>query len=557
MIKNTLLFNLFFLSLTVSAVVDTRSAGYTRVDEDFKTPGTGFELKIERAYGSRSLYNGIFGYGWCSNFETRLDTLPGNIIRGVECGGGMEIVYRPKTQGLNIDEQVNSIVSEVKKRRKISSAKLKKLTKDLTQSQTLRSDFMTALQLKGKITAGLKYYANGRSNEYIESKNNKFYRYLPNGVSEVFNNEGSLSRIYDKFGNYIDFTWAQSKITITDNKGRRLALILNPSNGKIKEARFGKQVVAKYTHNGKEDLTGVWSLRAGKLQKTYKYKYDLLHNLLVVTYPDKTMEKLTYNTRKDWVMSFKNRKGCRENYDYWKNPKNANHYSSSVEKVCRGKIVSKGRYQFWNKSHPNKKKGGFYLHRARSRVNGRLTDVIFHPDFGTPVSFLKNGVRTKRVYYENGFLKMKSNPYREVVYKNYIKKCRKPTLVQVKTKNPSQDGKVVKVENITLDFRSNCYLSKVSKSADEWIKVTPDEKGRLIAMEDQSRKVVKLTWNNKINKPEVITRVGVGSIRLVYRKGTIVNVTGKSGPTIMAQVSSVFNSFLSTLSPVAEEMILL
>ena len=190
-------------------------------------------------------------------------------------------------------------------------------------------------------------------------------------------------------------------------------------------------------------------------------------------------------------------------------------------------------------------------------MNGRLTDVIFHPDFGTPVSFLKNGVRTRRAYYENGFLRMKSNPYRDVVYKNYIKKCRKPKLVQVKTKDPSRDGKVIKVENITLDFRENCYLRKVSKSADEWIKVTPDEKGRLIAMEDQSRKMVRLKWNDRINKPEIITRVGVGSIKLVYRKGTIVNVTGKSGPTIMAQVSSVFNSFLSTLSPVAEEMILL
>lgn len=557
MIKNTAFSILSFLPLMVFSVVDTRSAGYTRVDEDFETPGTGFELKIERAYNSRSLYNGIFGYGWCSNFETRLDTLPGNIIRGVECGAGMEIVYRPKTQGLNIDEQVKSIISEVKKRRKVNKAQLKKLTRDLKQSQTLRSDFITALQLKGKITAGLKYYANGRSNEYIESKNNKFYRYLPNGVSEVFNSDGSLSRIYDKFGNYIDFTWTQSKITITDNKGRRLILTLNPSNGKVKEAHFGKKAVARYKHNGKEDLVEVWSLKAGKLRRAFQYGYDGLHNLRVVAYPNKTTEKLTYDTRKDWVMSFKNRKGCLEKYDYWKNPKNANHYSSSVEKVCRGKIVSKGKYEFWNKPHPNKKKGGFYLHRARSRVNGRLTDVIFHPDFGTPVSFLKNGVRTKRVYYENGFLKMKSNPYREVVYKNYIKKCRKPKLVQVKTKDPAQDGKIIKVENITLNFRSNCYLSKVSKSADEWIKVTPDEKGRLIAMEDQSRKVVRLKWNDKINKPEFITRVGVGSIRLVYRKGVIVNVTGKSGPTIMAQVSSVFNSFLSALSPVAEEMILL
>ena len=333
-------------------------------------------------------------------------------------------------------------------------------------------------------------------------------------------------------------------------------MILNSSTGKVKEARFGKKVVAKYRQDGKEDLKSVEQLAKGKRKLSYRYEYDRLHNLLKITFPDKTTEELTYNTRKDWVMSFKNRKGCKEIYNYWKNPKNSKHYSSSVEKKCGKKIVSKGKYEFWNKPHPNGK-GGFYLHRARSRVNGRLTDVIYHPVFGTPISFLKNGVRTKRKYYENGFLKMKSNPYRQVVYKKYLKKCRKPQLVTVRTKDPSQNGKVVKVENITLNFRENCYLKKVVKSKDEWLKVTPDEKGRLIAMEDQSRKVVKLKWNDKLNKPEVITRVGVGSIRLIYRRGAIVNVVGKSGPTIMAQVSSVFNSFLNTLSPVAEEMIIL
>ena len=251
--------------------------------------------------------------------------------------------YRPKTQdvGEQIKSQVKGIINEVKKRRKINKTQLKKLTKDLNQSQTLRSDFMTALQLKGKITAGLKYYANGRSNEYIESKNNKFYRYLPNGVSEVFNSDGSLSRIYDKFGNYIDFTWTQSKITITDNKGRRLILTLNSSTGKVKEARFGKNLVAKYKHDGKEDLREAWRLKpgktSGKLRRYFKYAYDGLHNLREVTHSDKTTEKLTYDTRKDWVMSFKNRKGCLEEYDYWKNPKNANHYSSEVKKVCNGK----------------------------------------------------------------------------------------------------------------------------------------------------------------------------------------------------------------------------
>ena len=555
MIKKISLLVLFLFSLSSLAIIDTRSAGYSRVDKDFQASGAGFELKVEKAYNSRSLYNGLFGYGWCSNFETRLDTLPGNIIRGVECGGGMEIVYHPEKQGLNIGTQVNSILTELKKRRKMNKKTLQKLERDLRQSQTLRNDFLTALQLKGKVTSGLKYYANGRSNEYIISKNNKLHRHLPNGVSEVFDSGGRLSRVYDKFGNYIDFNWSRKKVTVMDNKGRQLHLILDTSTGKVKEARFGKRLVARYTQDRKENLRTVEIIKGKKTVK-YKYKYDGLHNLLTITFPDKSTEKLTYNTRKDWVTSFKNRKGCLETYDYWKNPKNPNHYSSSVEKKCGKKIVSRGKYEFWNKAHPNKKEG-FYLHRARSRVNGRLTDVVYHPDFGTPVSFLKNGVRTKREYYKNGFLKMKSNPYREVVYKNYLKKCRKPMLVTVKTKDPSKDGKVVKTENITLTFRANCYLKKVAKSKDEWLKVTPDDKGRLIVMEDQSRKIVRLTWNDKLNKPEVITRVGVGSIRLVYKRGAIVNVVGKSGPTIMAQVSSVFNSFLNTLSPVAEEMIIL
>ena len=77
-------------------------------------------------------------------------------------------------------------------------------------------------------------------------------------------------------------------------------------------------------------------------------------------------------------------------------------------------------------------------------------------------------------------------------------------------------------------------------------------------MEDQSRKVVFLKWNEELNKPEVITRKGVGSIRIVYdEKGQVLNVKGESGPTILAQVASVFNSFLDTLSPVAEEMAIL
>ena len=231
--------------------MDTRSAGYNRVEEDFQVPGTGFELKIQRAYNSRSLYNGIFGYSWCSNLETRLDTLPGNIIRGVECGGGLEIIYYPKKQGLNINTQMNSILTELKKRRKMDKKTCKNWEKNLKQSQTLRNDFLTALKLKGEATPQMKYYANGRSNEYIVFKNNKLHRYLSSGVSQVFDIEGRLSRVYDKFGNYIDFSWRKNKVTVIDNQGQQLNLILDTLTGKVKEAGLENSLLQNTNRMGR------------------------------------------------------------------------------------------------------------------------------------------------------------------------------------------------------------------------------------------------------------------------------------------------------------------
>ena len=66
-------------------------------------------------------------------------------------------------------------------------------------------------------------------------------------------------------------------------------------------------------------------------------------------------------------------------------------------------------------------------------------------------------------------------------------------------------------------------------------------------------------WKINSNKPEVITRQGVGSLRIVYdKKGEVQQLKGlKQGPTVVAQVTSVFNSFLNTLAPVAEEMVIL
>ena len=508
---------------------------------------------MERTYNSRSLYNGLFGFGWCSNFETRLTALPDNSVKSVECGGGLEIFYYPKNKSGNVDLQVRLILKGIRKSAQLSSAQLKTLKKDLLQSQTLRADFMGALDIKGKITPGVKYYANGRASEYVVLREGGLTRHLPNGITEVFNQSGRLVRAFDRAGNRIRLSWGKNEVLVTDNRGRRLQFVL--SSGKVKRIKFNGKVVASYRHDGKEDLR----FARNAFGEEFSHSYDNLHNLKKNVYPDGTEENLTYNRKKDWVTSFRDRKGCLETYGYGKNPKNPDHYYSTVKKVCRRKVVNNSRYEFWNKPLPGGK--GKYLWRARSRVNGRLNDVIYHAQFGTPVSLLKNGVRTARKYYESGIfiglLREKSTPYRVVRYQDYSRKCRKPQTVQVISKD-SSGKKVLRTENTSFQFRPNCQLYIAKKSKDEWIRVGHDERGRIDTMEDQSRKVVRLRWHSKHNKPEVITREGVGSIRLIFNaQGGIVDVKGKSGPTVMSQVASVFNSFLETLSPVAEEMVIL
>ena len=549
--------NVFFLigllfPLSVFGIVDTRSAGYSKNFVDFKSKGVGFILEVKRTYNSRSLYNGLFGFGWCSNLETRLSILPDGSIRVVECGGGMEVLYHPKGKVPNVNFYVSSIVTKLKERKvKMSEKALNKLKKDLLKSQNLRASFLEALEINGQAKAGLKYYAQGRVKEYVMVNSQGYIRQLPNGFKETFNKQGRLIKSSDNQGK-IEIAWNLKNIQVMDERGRRLIFHLDKQGGKIKSVVFGKKTVAQYIHKG-EDL-----IKATNSDGTFQHKYDKLHNLTKNIYPDGSTEGLDYNVKKDWVIGFKDRRDCEEAYDYGVNKKNPNHYFSLVQKKCGRTIVNKSKYEFWHKTGS---KGGKYLHRARATVNGRLkTDVVYHPVFGLPVSFLKNGVRTTRSYYSNGFLKEKDNVYQNVQYSNYNKKCRKPELVAVSYKLSTANKKqnAVKKENIQFQFDRKCQLVKAQKSEDEWIAVQ-HHKGRIVSMEDQSRKKVTLVWHKTLNKPEVITREGVGSLKIVYdKKGSVIDLKGlKSGPTVITQVTSVFNSFLSTLAPVAEEMAIL
>lgn len=554
---------ILFFPLFAFGIVDTRSAGYSKTFTDFKAKSGSSLLKLNRTYNSRSIYNGLFGFGWCSNFETRLTILPDHkSIKIIECGAGREIVYHPKGNPPNVKLFVKKILNAIQaKKIKMQAKALSKLKKDLLQSPNLRSLFLKELNLKGKIDSKIKYLAKGRGTEYVFSTSRGFVRKMPNGEKQIFNKSGRLIEISD--GNKkIEISWGAKQIRIIDQKGQRLTFVLNLKNEKIQKLLFNKKTYATYKY-ASDNLKHISQLHTGDI---YQHKYDGFHNLIKTTYPDKSTEELQYNERKDWVISFKDRKKCIETYSYGMNKKNSDHYFSTVKKECNRVIVHSSKYEFWHKTNS---KGGKYLHRARKNINQRVVvDVVYHPMFGTPISFLKNGVRTKRKYYTNkksqylnGLLKEKSNLFQRVRYLNYHAKCRKPQKVHIAYKNPSlkKKNKIVRKETIRLHFDKKCQLAQAIKSKDEWIKVRHDSQKRIVYMEDQSRKKILLNWHKTLNKPSLITRKGVGSIRLIYNdQGAVKEIRHlKNDPTVITQVVSVFNNFLKTLSPISEEMIIL
>ena len=90
-----LLVSFLFLNKAYS-LVDMNNASYSNTWIDLEVPGNGYEMKVLRAYKSRTIFNGIFGFGWCSEFETKLEPTSEGNIKISECGDGQEIVFSAK-----------------------------------------------------------------------------------------------------------------------------------------------------------------------------------------------------------------------------------------------------------------------------------------------------------------------------------------------------------------------------------------------------------------------------------------------------------------------------
>lgn len=544
--------NIIFLFILFPAVatafVDMKNANFADSWIDYKSNGTGYQLKVQRTYNSRSTHDGIFGFGWCSDFETNLEVLPDSSLKVVECGGGLEIVYSngKELKGLNLSRYISKLVNMSKKvNPRLKKNYLKRLEQDLRENQFLREALAKKLGVKGKIDNDATFFARGRGGEKITYSNNFYKRTLSDGTYQKFDAKGKLVSVYDRNSNFLSFVYIKDKLMqVTDNSGRRLDFKYTKSN-KVQEIKTPESLVMKYSYDS-HDL--IAARNAWKMD--YSYKYDNLHNLTKVIFPDKSSKEIEYNKDKDLVTGFKDRNNCNESYLYQGSKDNPrNHYWSVVTKKCGNKVTNNSKYEFW---HRKKSDGtGKYLYRVLSDNNGNTTDVVYHDIFGKPLSVKENKSRTWFKYNRYGLMSEKRTPLERNSFE-YDQTCKKISLTKKEEYKDSKNlNKVTYRESTKFAYdKPKCNLSFAQNSRGTKVKVGYDRYGRINKLIDQSQKYVQLTYDKVFGKPKTIRRPGLGSINVTYNaQGELEDVKSAEGAEVAAQVATVFNSLLEVVAP--------
>ncbi len=535
--KMSSLFYLFIL-LTAApqtwAIVDLKNANFSDAWVDMNIPGVGFDLKIERGYNSRTLYNGIFGFGWCSEFESILDVTAEGNLKFTECGAGMEILYQAKNfNEKDIDKTVNIIVEKL--RSEYSSnppAYFAEMEKRLKAESALRGEYANKFGIMRTIADKTRFYANGREFDYIEKNGSNFVRLAPDGSTQKFKLNGKLDKIFDRNGNYLVFGYDGKRLhDVTDNNGRKITLGYF-ENGKVKTITGPGTFRTEYRYKNLNDL--IWAkANSGNI---YQYEYDDLHNLVKIIYPDKTTKEMTYDKNKDWITSYKDQEGCLESYDFKLSEDSpADHYWAIVQKKCKDKVVLKSRYEFWYQAKADKT--GKFLQKSKSQENDINTEVIYN-ELGHPLNITQNAKVAKFEYFENGLLKRKIASDGVVTLFKYENTFKKVSRVE----------RAGKASDFSYDNKGN--LVKATNSDGQKISLNYDNKGRIAFIEDQAKRKVKIQYEERFGKPSSIEREGVGTISVIYtQKGEIAKVSSAAGTTVAMQVASAFNNLLDLIQP--------
>jgi YD repeat-containing protein len=260
MLKTLLQVLISFFPLWSFAKIDYRTGAYLTSAVDAEIIKGGFMFQLRRSYNSRSLHSGVFGFGWCSDFEKTLDLRTKDRLILKDCRIPLDRVYEKRRSGyfVNMEDPLDIIIFADKEYRR-------------------------------KTAGGWQRYSARGQLSSLSDQNGFTLRIL-------YDDDDHLSRL--KLSFFPD-----------------LVFKLDPSRRRIISITQSHKVIVRYRYDH-ADLSS-----AEIVSDTYpnllvtaitSYRYDDVHNLTAVDKADHSSESILYDTRRDLVLSVRDSLGCSE-----------------------------------------------------------------------------------------------------------------------------------------------------------------------------------------------------------------------------------------------------
>lgn len=499
---------------------------------DIVVPGGGKKLEITRTYNSKSTEVGWFGFGWGSEFETKLEVSADGSIIIHEHGSGAKTRFTPKT-AVDAEAAAAKIVAEMKKKTALTEKAAQDLTAKLTNNAELRHTYAVNFGVHATIAPGTVLYSNDRGPMELTVSKEGYKRGHTDGRQDFFNLEGQLVKVTDKSGYFVGFSYKNGQLdSIKDSQAKQIFFAWYP-DGLVKEIWSAGDKKSTYKYQ-ETDL--ISSKDVG--DNVYEYVYDKSHNLAEIKYQDNTKLKIGYDQKTFFVTEVTDRNAENTKYQYGSDSKNPDdHYWTIVTKPgFDGKPVS-NRYEYEIKTTAD---GSRYTYRILTDINGIKTETLYG-EHSLPVKIARGNVVTNFEYNPSGLLTKKSSTKGDFVNIEYDEKINK-----IK--------RVVNNEGTTdFEYDAQGNLVKAANNQGKTVFLIYDSKGKISKMVDQesasSRRILSFKYN-ALGKPVEIDMEKIGKINVAYDNyGEIKKVESSAGHKMALQVTQAFQNLLTIVKP--------
>jgi YD repeat-containing protein len=548
------------LGFFASAGVNLKNGNFHITYTDIIVGSGKNRIEISRTYNSKSVEVGMFGFGWGSEFETRLvPSQDGSIVVHEHGGGGKTSFDRDGYTDADFELLLTSFVGALLETPLIASPSARE---ELFQKMKQNREFARSayLELAAVVGAPADHVFGGKGAVFASSQrglqtivrdDNGFTRISAGGASERFDSNGYLVFVFDG---------AKAIRIVRDNAGRitrltsgaegeTLVFTYNDQGFVTRIENPETQSRADYRYLG-DDL--VWS--RDTRGNVYAYGYDASHNLQSITYDDATTMDIAYHPSTMYVARVTERDGEETAYDYYETPPDA---LATIRSFAGHPVVDRYGTRVTKRGYDGEpltnsydydiavtSLGERYTSRIATNVNGIVTETLYNAA-SLPVSIARGSWITTFRYNQRNLLIERSSTRGDFVRTSYYDGIDKIRRVE------NNDG----VFEYEYDAGGNLTTAR---HAGRTLLLTYDVRGRITKITDRSateppRALAYI--HNAQGKPARIELADVGHVDILYDDyGEIQSVASPAGQATKLRVEQTRESIWRIVKPAGVDL---